>query len=84
MGSKSLGWRRGFRKAVFGVFGAYSLGCRVLGVWGNIRVILGLCRDNGKKMEIHWGVLGLNWGYMGIMEEKMETHWCNISVILGS
>ena len=29
--------------------------------------------DNGKKMENHYSMLGLCWGYIWIMEKKMET-----------
>ena len=31
-------------------------------------------------------MLGLYWGYIGVMEKKMETtvaYWCNVRVILG-
>ena len=48
---------------------------------GNIRVILGLYRDNGKEngtYREHEGYIG----YIGIMEKKVETIG-NIRVILG-
>ena len=45
---------------------------------GIYRLILGLCRDNGKENGNYrdyecLGFRGLCWGYIGVMEKKMET-----------
>ena len=45
---------------------------------GYIGVILGLYWDNGKENGNYYnglyrGYIGLYWGYIGIMEKKMET-----------
>ena len=49
-------------------------------IMGYIRVILGLCWDNGKEngnyrdYRAFIGVIqGMYWGYIGIMENKTET-----------
>ena len=45
---------------------------------------MGSYRDNGKENGNYCSILGLCWGYIGIMEKKMETtvvYWGYIGVI---
>ena len=41
-------------------------------IGGYIGVLLGLHKDNGKSNGNYY-IIGLFWGYIGILEKKMET-----------
>ena len=48
--------------------------------------ILGLHWDNGKESGNYYSMLGLYWGYIEIMEKKIETtivYWVYIGALLG-
>ena len=46
--------------------------CRTSGdLW---RVVVLICNNDKETIIIHWGIY---WGYMGIMENRMETTTCS-------